>query len=163
MKEQKGKRRVLSRDARRRMGEAGFKNLAQYKARINTRAIELEADVNSYREGLLRDAGSNLTTTKAGLIEAAVTTYAALLKIRHQVIHSRRRDEIVLTERVSWLTSNLARLLKQLDLDRKPRPRSLEEALAMKAEEDRRNRGQNGPVSKGSGQKASESGGKPAC
>jgi len=148
VKEQKRKRRVLSRDARGRMGEAGFKNLAQYKARINTRAIELEADVNAYREGLLKDAGSNLTTTKAGLIEAAVTTYAALLKIRHQVIHSRRRDEIVLTERVSWLTSNLARLLKQLDLDHKSRPRTLAEVFARKG-------AANAP-------KAAESGGNPS-
>jgi hypothetical protein len=66
------------------------------------------------------------------LIEGAVTTYADLLKVRYQVIHSRKSDVLALTERVSWLTSNLARLLKQLDLDRKARPRSLAEVFARK-------------------------------
>jgi len=129
------KKRMLSRDARKRMGEAGFKNLSSWRARVDTRIADLGREVDAFRSGLLQDASANLTTTRLGLIEAAVTTYAGLLKVRYQVIHSRRRDEVVLTERVSWLTSNLARLLKQLDLDRKPRPRSLADIVAPKPSE----------------------------
>jgi len=161
VKEQGAKRRI-SREGRKRMGAAGRVNLEHWKAQAPSHATALAAQVDTFRDGLLRDAGSNLTTTKAGMIEAATTTYASILIVRTKLVHSRRADVATLTERVSWLTSNLARLLKQLNLDRKPRPRSLEEALAMKAEEMRRNQGINSPRSKETVPKASDSGGKPS-
>ena len=131
MKEKAGKR-AISREGRVRMGAAGFKNLAKYKASINTRVLELEAEVAAYRDGLLRDAGANLTTTKRGLIEAATSTYAAVLKVRYALIHSRKRDVEALTAVLSAATGNIARLLRLLDLDRKARPRSLADVFTRK-------------------------------
>jgi hypothetical protein len=116
----KGKR-ILSRDARAAMAEVGRVNLARWKAEAPTRAIELQRDVDAFRAGLLRDAGPNLTTTKAGMIEAATTTYASILIVRRKLVHNRRADVAVLTERVSWLTSSLSRCLKTLDLGAKPK------------------------------------------
>jgi len=131
VKEQGAKRRI-SRAGRRRMGEAGFKNLAQYKARINTRVQELEAEVSAFRAGLLRDAGANLSASKLGLLEAAVSTYTGVLKLRHALIHSRRRDVGELSERVSFLAGNLCRILKTMGLDSRPRPRSLRDVFPEK-------------------------------
>jgi hypothetical protein len=121
----KGSKRVLSAGARRKMGVAGLANLAKYKASINTRVQELDAEVNAYRDGLLKDAGPNLTTTKRGFIEGAASAYAAVLKVRHSMIHSRKRDVEALTAVLSAATGSLLRCLRTLDLDRKPRPRSL--------------------------------------
>src|SRR5437879_10459551 len=112
----------LSQDARRRMGEAGFKNLQQYKARTNTRVQELEAEVSAFRDGLLRDAGANLTTTKRGLVEAATSTYAGVLKMRHALIRSRKSNVGELSERMSFLAGNLCRILKAMGLDTRPKP-----------------------------------------
>jgi hypothetical protein len=120
----KGKR-VLSREARQRMGIAGLKNLSSWRARSATRERDLAAEVSAYRATLLRDAGVNPSASRLGLVEACVTTYAGLLEVRYQVIHARKSDVLALTERVSWLGSNLARLLKQLNIDAKPRPRCL--------------------------------------
>jgi hypothetical protein len=117
--------RHLSREARVAMGRAGKENLRAWRERSDQRAKEVDAATDAFRKGLLRDAGANLTATRSGLIEAAVTTFAATLKVRHAVVHSRKADLATLTERVSWLGSNLARLLKILNLDAKPRPRTL--------------------------------------
>jgi hypothetical protein len=119
------RKRKLSRQARKRMGIAGAQNLVQWRSRAREQANELREEVNAYRDSLLRDVGPNPTATKAGLIEAAVSTYAGIVKVRSAVVNSRRSDVSTLTERVSWLGSNLARLLKQLNLDARPRPRTL--------------------------------------
>lgn len=134
MKEPKGKRRI-SRAGRARMAAAGRENLDRWKAQAPTRARELEAQVNAYRDSLLRDVGPNPTATKAGLIEAATTTYASILIVRTKLVHSRRADVAVLTERVSWLTSSLSRCLKTLDIGAKPRPRTLADIVAPKPSE----------------------------
>jgi hypothetical protein len=152
VKEQKGKR-SLSRDARRRMGEAGFKNLASWRAQASTRTQELGQEVDAFRAGLLRDVGANPTATKLGLIEATTTTYAAILKVRHAVIHSRKRDVESLTAVLSAATGNIARLLRLLDLDRKSRPRSLAEVFARKGAATPSNSGQNAPDTKESAPK----------
>ncbi len=128
-------KRVLSQGARRKMGIAGSKNLAQYKANINTRVRELEAEVSAYRDGLFKDAGVNLTTTKRGYVEAASSAYAAILKVRYALVRSGKRDVEALTAVLSAATGNLARLLRLLDLDAKPRPRTLADIVAPKPEE----------------------------
>lgn len=139
-------KRVLSEDGRRRLAEAGSRNLAQYNSRTHTRVQELETEVNTYRAALLRDAGANPSASKLGLIEACVTTYASLLKVRYVLVHGRAKSDVtVLTERVSWLGSNLARLLKLLNLDAKSRPRSLSEVFARKGTATSSNSGQNAP------------------
>lgn len=141
--------RKLSKDARRRMGEAGARNLSQWRSRARTRTQALEAEVGTFRDGLLRDAGLNPTTTRIGLIEASVTTFAAILKARHAVINSARSDVPTLTERVSWLTGNLSRLLKSLDLDRKPKPRWIGDPSVPKSEQTGEIAASNPPVSAG--------------
>jgi hypothetical protein len=155
-------KRVLSKDARRRMAAAGAQNLAQWHSRAHTRVQEIQAQVDTFRAGLLQDAGASMTTTKAGLIEAAVLSFTCILKLRHSVINGRKSDVADLGEKSSWSCSSLLTCLKTLDLDRRPKPRTLQEVFAMKAEEESRNQGANRPVSKESGQKGIESGGKPA-
>jgi hypothetical protein len=115
-----------------RQSVSGRKNLEQWKTEAPIRARELEASVNAFRAGLLRDVGPNPTATKVGLIEAAVTTFTSILVVRTKLLHSRKSDVATMTERVSWLGSNLSRLLKQLGLDTRARPRSLSEVFARK-------------------------------
>jgi hypothetical protein len=133
VKEQ-GKRRI-SPAGRRRMAEAGRVNLERWKAQVPSRASELQRDVDAFRAGLLRDAGPNLTTTRIGLIEAATTTYASIIVVRTKLVHSRRADVTVLTERVAWLTGSLARSLRSLNLDARPRPRSFADLVESKPPE----------------------------
>lgn len=104
---------------------AGRKNLAGWRSRARQRASELDAEVSAFRSGLLRDAGANPSASRIGLIEAAAATFAGILRARHAVVNCARSDVETLTERVSWLTGNLSRLLKQLNLDARPRPRCL--------------------------------------
>ena len=125
-------KRSISRAGRARMAAAGRVNLERWKAQAPTRASELQRDVDAFRAGLLRDAGQNLTTTRIGLIEAATTTYASVLIVRTKLVHSRKADVAVLTERVAWLTGSLARSLRSLNLDTRARPRSLAEVFARK-------------------------------
>jgi hypothetical protein len=128
--------RVISKAGRARMAAAGAKmgaqNVAQWRARARTRANDIRVQVDSFRAGLLRDASANLTTTKAGLIEAAVTTYAGILRLRYSVISGSKREALDAVERVSWLTSNLFRSLKTLNLDYVPPPRSLADLVEPK-------------------------------
>ncbi len=131
MKEQKGKRR-FSRESRERMIAAGASNLACWREKHDTRARALEAEVNALREKMLAECGSNRSATRLALVEACVVTYASIQRLEHSVVNGPRNKLLDVTERVSWLTSNLARLLKQLDLDRKPRPRSLADIVAPK-------------------------------
>jgi hypothetical protein len=149
--------RNLSPEARARMGEAGSKNLVGWRSRARTRAQELEAEVNAYRDSLLRDVGANPTATRIGLVEAAVLTFAGILKLRHSVINSSKSDVVPLTERASWLGSNLCRLLKSLNLDARPRPRTLAEVFQRKVEQEGSNQGQKPADLKESAPKGSES------
>lgn len=128
---ERGKRKI-SLAARRRMGEAGRKNLQGWRARARERASELSAEVSSYKAALLHDLGPNPSASKLGLIEAAVTTFAGIVKVRSVVINSPKADVPQLTERASWLGSNLLRILKALNLDARPRPRILADVLPSK-------------------------------
>jgi hypothetical protein len=117
--------RTISTVGRAAMAAAGAQNLAQWRSRARTRANEIQAEVDTFRAGLLQDASANMTTTRTGLIEAATTTYAGILRLRHAVINGSKREALDGVERVSWLTSNLSRLLKILNLDAKKRPITL--------------------------------------
>jgi hypothetical protein len=117
---EKGKR-ILSQDARRRMGEVGFRNLSSWRAQASTRARDLDVEVTAFRAGLLRDAGFGPSASKLGLIEAAALSFTCILKLRHAVIHSRKSDVAALTERASWHVSNLARIIKTMGLGAKPK------------------------------------------
>jgi hypothetical protein len=157
VKGSKGKR-VLSQDARRRMVEAGratgTSNLLGWREKHDTRAIALEQEVNAFREKLLAECGSNRSATRLALVEATVVTYASLQRLLHSVVNGPKKKLLDVTERVSWLTSNQARLLKALDLSRKPRPRTLQEALDQKAAQTGENERARPPI-------PTESGGKP--
>jgi hypothetical protein len=129
------KKRSISREGRQRMATAGAQNLARWKAQAPSRANELQAQVDTFRADLLRDAGANLSTSKLGLVEVAATAYASILIVRSKLVHSRKADVATLTERISWAGSLLARTLKTLNLDTKPRPRSLADIVALKPTE----------------------------
>jgi hypothetical protein len=111
--------RKISKEGRAAMGSAGAENLERWRSGEQARVSELQSQVDAYRDSLLRDAGANPSATRIGLLEAAVTTYTSILLVRYKLIHSSRSDLATLTERVSWLTSNLTRLLKTLNLDAK--------------------------------------------
>lgn len=126
-----GKRR-LSKQARAKMAAGG---LASWRARADARAKSLENDVATFRTNLLAECGPNPSTSRLGLVEAATTTFAAIVRIRHVVIRSPKAEVAQLVERVSWLTGNLTRLLKQLNLDARPRPRTFADLFASKVEQ----------------------------
>jgi hypothetical protein len=115
-----------------RMAASGRKNLEQWKAEAPVRARELEANVAAFRAALLRDIGPNPSATKLALVEAVITTYSAILVVRTKLLHSRKSNAADMLERVSWLGSNQARLLKLLNLDAKTRPRTLSEVFERK-------------------------------
>jgi len=114
------------------MATAGAQNLAQWRSRARTRANEIQAQVDTFRAGLLRDVGVNPSASKVGLIEAAVLTYGCILKLRHGVINSSKAGVVDLAEKSSWSCANLARLLRLLNLDAKPRPRCLADLVEPK-------------------------------
>ena len=117
---------------RQRQVAVGCANLEQHRAKASTRARELEVDIAAFRVALLRDVGPNPTASKVALVEAVATTYAAILVVRRKLIHGHKSDVATMTERVSRLTSNMARLLKALNLDTRPKPRTLAEVFARK-------------------------------
>jgi len=141
----KGKR-VLSREARAAMSEAGrdvgSSNLAGWREKRAARMRALEDEVTAFRAALLRDAGANPSASKTGLIETAVLSFTCILKLRHSVINGRKSDVAVLTERASWQVSNMARVLKTLGLDARARPRSFADLVDEKPPE----AASNGPV-----------------
>ena len=126
--------RRISRAGRAAMAYAGAANLAQWRERADKRANELEAEVATFRAQLLADCGPNPTATRVGLVEGAVTTFAALLKVRRAVIRSPKAEVANLVERANWLASNLSRSLKHLNLDARPRPRTLADVFPAKVE-----------------------------
>ncbi len=134
MKEQAGKRRI-SPKARERMISVGTSNLLGWREKTNTRAIALEAEVNAFREKLLTECGSNRSATRLALVEACAVTYASIKRLEHSIVYGPKKKLMDVTERVSWLTSNLARLLKQLNIDAKPRPRCLADLVEQKPSE----------------------------
>jgi hypothetical protein len=122
-------KRVLSRDARHRMSrsgrEIGASNLANWREKHDERARALELEVNAFREKLLDECCSNRSATRMALVEATVVTYASIQRLLHSVVNGPKKKLMDVTERVSWLTSNQSRLLKQLNLGAKPVPRCL--------------------------------------
>ncbi len=130
------KKRCLSRKARAAMSrsghEIGSSNLAGWRAKHDSRARALEQEIDAFREKMLAECGPNRSATRMALVEACVVTYASIQRLEHSVVNGPRNKLIDVTERVSWLTSNLSRLLKQLGLDTRSRPRSLTEVFARK-------------------------------
>jgi hypothetical protein len=160
VKEPKGKRRIS-----RAAAIAGASNLADWREKHDTRARALEQEISAFREKLLAECGSNRSATRVALAEACVVTYASIQRLLHSVINGPRNKQLDVAEKVSWLTSNQARLCKQLNqlnLASRPKPRTLQEVLARNAEETARNQASNGPVSRETGQKGIESGGRSA-
>lgn len=108
-----------------RRNAAGSVNLAQSRSKAYRRAHDLEQEVSAYRDALLASAGPDPSPTKVGYITAAVATYASLRQLTYDTLRSSKSERVDLTERISWLTGNLYRLLKALNLDAKPRPKTL--------------------------------------
>jgi len=156
--ESKGKR-GLSRKARAAMAtsgrEIGSSNLAGWREKHDVRARALEQEVAAFRAQILAECGSNRSATRMALVEATVLTYASIQRLLHSVVNGPKKKLLDVTERVSWLTSNQSRLLKQLDLGAKPRPQTLAEALAQKP-------APTGEIERAKPSIPAQSGGKPA-
>ena len=118
-------RRKLSRAARRAMGAAGKANLEAWHARQAKLLNERSEKVDAYRAELFAELGERPTATKRALAETAVLTYGCILLVREELAIRSKKEALALTERASWLTGNLIRLLKMLNLDARPRPRTL--------------------------------------
>jgi hypothetical protein len=129
-----GKHRI-SRAGRKAMAESGRRNLTAFlDAQAKAEGLPSDA-ADSYRSDLLAALGPNPSPTRLGLAEAAAANYLGILVVSKQLRKRRVPQVGTLTERISWLTSNLARLLKQLNIDAKPRPRSLADIVAPKPAE----------------------------
>jgi hypothetical protein len=117
------------------MVTVGALNIAAWRAGTKARANELQAQVDTFRADLLRDAGPNPSASKTGMIEAAVLSFTCILKLRHSVIRGRKSDIAVLTERASWTVSNMARLMKRLEIPPKPKPRCFADLVEQESPE----------------------------
>ena len=148
MKE-KGKR-VLSRKARAAMAasgrEIGSSNLRGWRQKHDTRARALEQEVAAFRAQMLAECGSDRSATRLALLEAAVVTYASIKRLEYSVVNGPKNKLLDVTERVSWMSSNLSRLLKALNLGAKPRPRSLADLVARQQAENRQVPTQNASI-----------------
>jgi hypothetical protein len=118
-------KRVLSKDARWRMSEAGRENLQAHHRRVKETRSAVLAQKDAYRANIMLELGPNPTSTRIALAEAAVLTYSSILIVHNELLYRSRKDVLALTERTSWLTSNLSRLLQTLNLDVTPKPRCL--------------------------------------
>jgi hypothetical protein len=123
------RKRKISTVARKAMAQSGLANLKSWRDRTDARANKLESDVEAFRANLLVECGADPSTSRLGLVEAATTTYAAIVRVRRAVIRAPKAELAPLVERVSWLTGNLTRLLKSLSLDARPRPQTLSDLL----------------------------------
>jgi hypothetical protein len=135
------KKRVLSKNARAAMAESGrssgTSNLRGWREKHDQRAQTLDLEVNAFREKMLAELGSNRSATRLALVEATVVTYASIQRLLHSVVNGPKKKLMDVTERVSWLTSNQSRLLKQLDLGAKSKPKPFHELFAPKMPEKR--------------------------
>jgi hypothetical protein len=141
VKKRAGKHNI-SRLGRKAMAESGRRNLTAFlDAQAKAEGLPSDA-ADSYRRDLLAALGPNPSPTRLGLVEAAVANYLGILVVSKQLRKRRVPQAGTLTERISWLTSNLSRLLKQLNIDAKPRPRCLADLVEPKPSE----AAANGPV-----------------
>ena len=115
------------------MAIAGAQNLLAHHERVKTLRASLLSQDAAYRARVMRELGPNPSSTRIALAEAAVLTYSSILIVHNELLHRSRKDVLALTERVSWLTSNQSRLLKQLSLDARAKPRTLQEVFDRQA------------------------------
>lgn len=118
-------RRRLSKRVREAMAESGRRNIEAYLDKQDLRGEELLKDVAAFREQVLSELGAHPSATRRALAETAIATYRSISLVSNQLAKKRPKDVLDLTERVSWLSNTLLRCLKMLNLDAKPRPRSL--------------------------------------
>lgn len=129
----------LSPEGKKKCAESGAPNLALWHELNDARANQLEADAEAFRKSLLAECGPNPSQSRVALIEACTTSYASIIRLRRVIIRARKGDVVTLSERASWLASGLVRLLKQLNLDARPRPRTLADLMMQRTPENEQN------------------------
>ncbi len=135
------RKRVLSGKAREAMRESGREigtsNLLGWREKHDTRARALEQEIADFRAQLLAELGANRTATRLALVEACVVTFASIKRLEYSVVNGPKGKLMDVTERVSWMSSNLSRLLKALNLQAKPKPKLFHELFPSKVPEKR--------------------------
>lgn len=118
-------KRKLSRLARKAMAESGRKNLQTWHARATQASQRALAEIDAFRADIFRELGPNASTTRRALAENAVMAYACTVWLNKELSKTRDAQRMTVVEKASWTSGNLTRLLKQLNLDSRPRPRCL--------------------------------------
>jgi len=119
------RKRKLSRSARRAMAESGRKNIIAWLEKRTAEADAIRSDVGAFREQVFAELGQHLTATRKALAQTAIATYESILRVNYQLSRKRPKNVALLAERVSWLSGTMLRTLKLLNLDARPRPRTL--------------------------------------
>lgn len=124
--------RKISKRGRQAMAAAGRENLTAFlDAQAKAEGLPSDA-ADTYRRDLLAALGPNPSPTRLGLVEAAVANYLGILVVSKQLRKRRVPQVGTLTERLSWLTGTLLRILKTLNLDARPLPRCLADIVPQK-------------------------------
>jgi hypothetical protein len=119
----------VSRAGRKRQVEAGTANLLAHHAKADADTLER---VEKFRGDLYAELGESPSCTRRALAEAVLANYACILQLQKELRKTRHRNRLRVAEHVSWATGQVARLLKQLNLDAKPRPRCLADLIPSK-------------------------------
>jgi hypothetical protein len=121
--------RRLSRTGRKRQVEAGTANLLAHHAKADADTLER---VEKFRGDLYAELGASPSCTRRALAEAVLANYACILQLQKELRKTRHKNRLRVAEHVSWATGQVSRLLKQLNLDARPRPRTLADLFPSK-------------------------------
>lgn len=117
--------RKISKAGRAAMGEAGRQNLATAREKRASERLDVGAEAQVWANDLLAELGPNPSAKQRALVKAAQATYGCILLVINKLQKARVTDSGHLLERTSFLSGNLDRLLKRLELPPKPRPRTI--------------------------------------
>lgn len=135
--------RQFTEESRKRRDDAGRANLLKYASTRNTTVPWVNVEVDKFRELVLSEIGARPSMARRALAEAVVLNYNAILLLEQELRKTRTARRALVTERVSALTSTLARLLKRMKIEDKLKPKSLAEIAAANHPESGENDGEN--------------------
>ena len=129
------RKRKLSRSARLAQSDAGRRNLIAWHQAQDVAGDAIRTAVEGFRAQLFAELGERPTSSRRALAEIAVLNYSSILWVNKELNRRRHPDRMDLVERGSWATGNFLRCLKQLNLDARPKPRTLADLLVPKVEQ----------------------------
>lgn len=115
-------RRKMTKAGRAACGNAGAANLKKWRA---AERLDVGVEMDKWRAEMLAELGTSVNAKRRALLDAACATYGCILLVMNKLRRARVSDSGHLLERTSFLSGNLDRLLKRLDLPPKPRPRTI--------------------------------------